>query len=392
MNLSEFSNSQKLLEILKAQINRSQDQRITFAQYMATVLYEPNWGYYSSGVVGIGSQGDFFTSSSLGKDFGELLAIQLAEMWQRLGCPQRFQVVEMGAGTGELAQDILSFIYDHQSQALIEALEYAIVERSPLLIKQQQERLESFTDWGLTWQNLADIPLNSIEGCIISNELLDAFPVHLITKQDNQLQEVYLTLEDDRLTETVAELSTAKLEQYFKLIEIDLLQSEYSQGYRSEVNLEALDWIKAIANRLRRGYLLTIDYGYTAQKYYRPSRSQGTLKCYYQHRHHNNPYVNLGYQDLTAHVDFTAIQRQGELANLQTIGFTQQGLFLMALGLGDRLNELSSGKFSFSEILKRRSALHQLIDPTSLGGFGVLIQGKNLTASEQSLRGLTVPN
>ena len=106
----------------------------------------------------------------------------------------------------------------------------------------------------------------------------------------------------------------------------------------------------------------------------------------------NNPYANLGYQDITAHVNFTALERQGELSNLQTLGFIQQGLFLMALGLGDRLNDLSSGKYEFTQIFQRRDALHQLIDPTGLGNFGVLIQGKNLAESEQSLQGLTVPS
>ncbi|MEM7760752.1 MAG: class I SAM-dependent methyltransferase [Cyanobacteria bacterium P01_A01_bin.40] len=392
MNLSEFSNSQKLREILLTKINHSSCKRITFAQYMHTVLYEQNFGYYNYGVVDIGSQGDFFTSSSLGKDFGELLAIQLSEMWHYLGCPNPFQVVEIGAGNGELAQDILNFWHHSEQQALIEAIAYTIVEQSPVLLKQQQQRLESFSNLRLTWKTLAEISDSSIEGCIISNELVDAFPVHLITKQDHRLQEVYLTIEDGKLTEIIDDLSTEKLAQYFNLIEVDLLQSEFPDGYRTEVNLQALDWIRAVASKIKRGYVLTIDYGYPAERYYRPSRSQGTLQCYYQHRHHNNPYVNLGNQDLTAHVDFTALQRQGELVNLHTIGFTQQGLFLMALGLGDRLNELSNGKFAISEIFKRRNALHQLIDPTGLGGFGVLIQGKNLTASEKTLQGLVIPN
>ncbi|MEO1006880.1 MAG: SAM-dependent methyltransferase, partial [Cyanobacteria bacterium J06638_38] len=283
---------------------------------MNTVLYEQNFGYYNSGVVGIGSQGDFFTSSSLGKDFGELLAIQLSEMWHYLGCPNPFQVVEIGAGNGELAQDILNFWHHSEQQALIEAISYTIVEQSPVLLKQQQQRLEPFNNLRLTWKTLAEISDSSIEGCIISNELVDAFPVHLITKQDHRLQEVYLTIEDGKLTEIIDDLSTEKLAQYFDLIEVDLLQSEFPDGYRTEVNLQALDWMRAIASKIKRGYVLTIDYGYPAERYYRPSRSQGTLQCYYQHRHHNNPYVNLGDQDLTAHVDFTALQRQGELVNL----------------------------------------------------------------------------
>ena len=393
MNLSEFSNSQKLQQILLADIERSQFKRITFAQYMATVLYDHMYGYYNSGQVNIGSQGDFFTSSSLGKDFGELLAIQFREMWHKLGCPRPFCLIEMGAGNGELAQDILNFFSNsNDNQDLIQAIQYLIIEQSPDLIKRQQERLKSFANFEITWTTWSDIDSNSIEGCFFSNELVDAFPVHLVTKNNNQLQEIYLQIQDNKLTEVIDQISTEKIAQYFDLIKIDLLQPEYLDGYRSEVNLQTLDWIKAIASKLKRGYVLTIDYGYAANKYYRPSRSRGTLQCYYQHRYHNNPYVNLGYQDLTAHVDFTALQRQGELSNLHTIGFTQQGLFLMALGLGDRLNELSSGKYNIAEIFKRRDALHQLINPTGLGGFGVLIQGKNLNHKQQTLQGLTIPD
>lgn len=392
MSLSELPYSQQLKKLLFAQINNSPQKRITFAEYMAFVLYHHDYGYYNSGVARIGTKGDFFTSSSLGKDFGELLAIQFREMWQNLGCPNPFYLIEMGAGNGELAQDILNYFRNSDDNLFFKALNYVIIEQSPALIKVQQELLSSFSDVDLTWKTWSDIADNSIEGCFFSNELVDAFPVHLITKNQQRLQEIFVSLEQDRLIETFHPISTEKLLAYFDLIHINLLETDYPHGYRTEVNLNALDWLATVAAKLRRGYVLTLDYGYTAEKYYRPSRNQGTLQCYFQHRHHNNPYVNMGYQDITAQVDFTALQYQGNLHDLKTLGFTQQGLFLMALGLGDLLNELSSGKYQISEIFKRRDALHQLIDPTGLGGFGVLIQGKNLAKPELSLRGLTIPS
>jgi SAM-dependent MidA family methyltransferase len=390
ISLPEFSNSRKLQEILLAQIKSSSPQQITFAQYMALALYHQQYGYYTARV-SIGSQGDFFTASSLGSDFGQLLAVQLMQMWHNLGCPNPFYVVEMGAGNGELAQDILHYFQSTEHQLFLKALKYIIIERSPSLIKQQQERLKSWRDFDLTWKNWPDLATESVEGCFFSNELVDAFPVHLVQKEGQKLKEVYLGLQDHELTEIIDRISTEKLTQYFDRVGVDLSQQQYPQGYRTEVNLQALDWLETVVTKLKRGYVLTIDYGYNAEKYYLPSRNQGTLQCYYQHRRHNNPYANLGYQDITAHVNFTALELYGELYNLHKIGFTQQGLFLMALGLGDRLNELSSGKFSISEIFKRRDALHQLIDPTGLGGYGVLIQGKNLTESE-SLQGFTVPD
>lgn len=383
--------SSELQAVLIAKIKTSELQQITFAEYMSLALYHEQYGYYKSGVVSIGAQGDFFTSSSLGNDFGELLAIQFIQMWQNLGCPNPFYLVEMGAGNGELAQDILNYLQRDKHTDLIQALKYIIVEESPTLIKSQQELLENLNFKNISWQNWSDISEESITGCCFSNELVDAFPVHRVVKKDNQLQEIYLSLKEEELQESVYSLSTSRLTEYLSLVDIDVLSQPYPENYTTEINLAALDWLKSIVSKLNKGYVLTIDYGYSAAKYYQPSRTQGTLQCYLQHRRHNNPYANLGYQDITAHVDFTALQNQGELLDLETLGFTQQGLFLMALGLGDRLNDLSSGKYNAIQIFKRRDALHQLIHPSGLGGFGVLVQGKNLTSAEKNIQGLDFP-
>lgn len=378
----------ELEKIIITEIKNSPPGRITFADYMNLALYHREYGYYNSGAIAIGKEGDFYTSSSLGQDFGELLAIQFQEMWHNLGCPSSFSLVEMGAGNGNLAGDILNCLQSEAEKSFLQALRYIIIEQSPNLRAIQREKLDSFS---ITWTTLAELSDRSIEGCFFSNELVDAFPVHLVVKKGDRLSEVCLSLHNQELTETLHPLANPKISQYFDLVGINLLKPEYPPNYRTEVNLQALDWLSSVANKLKRGYLLTIDYGYTADKYYRPSRSQGTLQCYFQHRHHNNPYANLGRQDITAHVDFTALQRQGELSNLETLGYSQQGLFLMALGLGDRLNDLSSGKYNIEEIFQRRNALHQLIDPTGMGNFGVLIQGKNLIQSEKTLTGLTIP-
>lgn len=384
--------SSELEAVLVAKIKTTEFQRITFAEYMSLALYHEHYGYYKSGAVSIGHKGDFFTSSSLGKDFGELLAIQLIQMWQNLDCPNPFYLVEMGAGNGELALDILRYLQQDKSTDFIQVLKYIIIEESPVLIKYQQDLLESLKFKNISWQNWSDIDEASIIGCFFSNELVDAFPVHRVVKKDDQLQEIYLSLFEDELQESIYPLSTARLNEYLRLVDIDILSKPYSENYTTEINLNALDWLKTIASKLNKGYILTIDYGYNAAKYYQPSRIQGTLQCYSQHRRHNNPYANLGYQDITAHVDFTALQHQGELLDLDTLGFTQQGLFLMALGLGDRLNDLSSGKYNAIQIFKRRDALHQLIDPNGLGGFRVLVQGKNLSGIEKNIQGLDFPD
>ncbi|MEH2349399.1 MAG: class I SAM-dependent methyltransferase [Nostoc sp.] len=377
-------------------ITTSPQQRITFAQFMDLALYHPEYGYYSSDALKIGFKGgDFFTSPNLCADFGELLAEQFFQMWEILGKPIPFSLVEMGAGQGLLALHILKYHQQHYPD-FFTALEYIIVEKSPTLRQEQQQRLQ---DLPVRWCNLEEIPPNAIAGCFFSNELVDAFPVHQFILETGELREIYVTTDSNEketrlsFVEVTAEPSTPQLAEYLNLVEMDFSQSAYPDGYRSEINLAALDWLSIVADRLQRGYVLTIDYGYPASRYYNPRRSQGTLQCYYQHRFHDNPYINIGRQDITAHVDFTALERWGEKCNLKNIGFIQQGLFLMALGLGDRIAALSYQKQPLSELLQRRDALHQLIDPTGLGGFGVLIQSKGLnnTETSQPIKGLTLP-
>ena len=386
------ANSPALYKIVSAQIQAAAESRITFAEYMELALYHEDLGYYSSGKVGIGTEGDFFTATSLGADFGELLGVQLIEIWHKLNCPRPFSIVEMGAGNGDLARDILGFLAT-QTRDFLAAVEYIIIEKSPELISRQQKKLADYVDQDcikINWQDWSQIAPNSITGCFISNELVDAFPVHRIVKQDI-LKELYLSLENETFQEVTGELSTNAIAEYFELINLHLNRPEYTAGYTTEVNLAALAWLDTVNSKLQQGYIITIDYGYEATRYYHPQRNQGTLQCYYQHRRHNNPYINLGEQDITAHVNFTALENYGVRQGLATIGFIKQGLFLMALGLGDRLTELSSGKYNMLQIMQRRDALHQLIDPMGLGGFGVLVQGKGLNNSQKTLRGLTIP-
>ncbi|MBW4621200.1 MAG: class I SAM-dependent methyltransferase [Cyanosarcina radialis HA8281-LM2] len=417
-------NDPVLCQLIASRIAAAPQQRITFAQYMDLVLYHPQHGYYARDKVNIGGPGDFFTSPHLGSDFGELLAEQFLEMWEILGHPHPFTIVEMGAGQGLIAADILRYL-DRHHQDFFRALEYVVVEKTKAMRATQQRLLASQKSKAdapnsevssecqahqavksqkqVRWCALEEIQDRSIVGCVFSNELVDALPVHQVVVVEGQLQEIYITVKElDRLesgqkeikfVEAIGELSTPQLAQYFNLVGIAFPSDNYPVGYRTEVNLAALDWLTTAAAKLQRGYLLTIDYGYPASSYYRPARSEGTLQCYYQHRHHNNPYIYIGYQDLTAHVDFTALERQGELCGLQPLGFTQQGLFLMALGLGERLAALSQpgdAPLSLQQVLQGREALHQLINPMGLGGFRVLVQTKGLQETEEkrSLKGL----
>ncbi|MEG4424330.1 MULTISPECIES: class I SAM-dependent methyltransferase [unclassified Microcoleus] len=392
----------ELCALICERIAASPQQRITFAEYMDLALYHPQHGYYNnSDRQSIGKQGDFITSSHWGADFAEVLADQFVEMWEILGKPQNFAIVEMGAGRGNFAENVLQYL-QIQYPDFFHILEYIIVELSPVLQAEQRQMLADIKC--VKWCNWDEIVNNSIVGCFFSNELVDALPVHQFILEQGQVREIYVAAETPKneqekikFVEVVGEVSTPKIGEYLDLVGIDLSASVYGDGYRSEVNLAALDWMSTVAQKLQRGYLLTIDYGHPAHRYYNPRRREGTLQCYYLHRYHNNPYINVGRQDLTAHVNFTALERQGELCGLDVVGFTQQALFLMALGLGDRIASLSTNDAEVLDVatfLRRREALHQLIDPMGLGGFGVLVQCKGLREEEKGriLKGLMVPD
>jgi SAM-dependent MidA family methyltransferase len=391
-----------LRSLIASRITQSFEGRITFADYMEWALYEPALGYYAAQRQKIGAGGDFVTSPHLGADFGELLAEQFLDLWVSLDRPSTFQVVEMGAGQGLIAADVLRYLREScvsdacpspepDYSAFWAALQYIIIEKASVLIAEQRHRLKTFVaEQKVIWKTWTDIPNKSITGCFFSNELVDAFPVHRIEIQAGQVKEVFVAIATHQepaihpapatrssdaiqLTEIVAEPSTPALQAYLEKLELDL--SSYPDGYRSEINLAALDWLTTVAQKLSHGYVLMIDYGYTAAQYYSPQRRQGTLQCYYQQAHHENPYWAIGQQDITAHVNFTALEQQGEMLGLKNIAYEQQGLFLMALGLGDRLNHNATSTAHFMDVLRRREALHALINPLGLGGFGVLLQG-----------------
>lgn len=397
LQLDENGNCKALVNLISQRIRESFCDRISFAEYMDLALYHPQYGYYATAPSKIGATGDFFTSPHLGADFGELIAEQLLQMWQLLRQPNPFTVVEMGAGQGLLAADVLNYLH-RRSPELFKCLDYWIVERAPALIAEQRHQLKPLQEGGaqIRWSNFNEIAPESVTGCFFSNELVDALPVHQVIVESGRLQEVYVTLtetasEGNLFTEVSGELSTPQLASYFDQIGIDLTSPRYPDRYQTEVNLAALDWMAQVAERLKQGYVLTIDYGYPSDRYYNPVRTQGTLQCYYQHRHHSDPYRYVGQQDITAHVDFTALQKQGERYGLQTVGLTKQGLFLMALGLGDRIATLSQSDATDSktiqEILFRRDALQRLVDPMGLGNFGVLLQSKGVS-TDQLLQGL----
>ncbi|MDA3903098.1 MAG: SAM-dependent methyltransferase [Desulfuromusa sp.] len=374
--MTENQNSELVLQ-LQQQIDSVAG--IPFAEFMAQALYHPEHGYYTANRARIGKKGDFFTSSSVHSCFGQLIARQLEQMWKLLG-QGHFIIAEQGAGEGHLCLDILDALAENSSEFYMR-LECRLIEISSANRQRQEQLLRRHVDAGrVAWCELDD--LQGMQGCFISNELLDAFSVHLLEKHAGELQEVYVVTNDDEndgFGEELRPLSTHLIEEYFHRIGI-----EPAEGNRCEVNLAAVDWMSQVASVLERGFVLTIDYGYLAEELYAPYRHAGTLLCYHQHQTNEDPYQRVGCQDITAHVDFTTLQEIGCQQGLNVLYFGQQYQFLMGLGFLEMLVEMENRESDPNKAQALRMKLKTLILPE--GGMGesfkVLIQGKNVGIPE----------
>ena len=349
--------------------------RITFADFMAICLYQPGLGYYTSPGRKVGAEGDFYTSSNVHRIFGRLVAREIHRMWQEMGEPASFDLVEVGAGNGRLAADVMDALRE-LDQRFYHAVTCRLIEAEPSLRELQREMLKEHLA-RVAWSDPADLAGGAltITGCLYSNELIDAFPVHLVEMTGQGLQEVYVTVAGDDLHEILAEPSTPALSEYLARLAISLYP-----GQRAEINLAACDWLKSVAEALARGFVLTIDYGFPAAELYAPVRKNGTLICYHRHAIEENPYIRLGRQDMTSHVDFTTLSNVGEKLGLTNIWFGEQYRFLMGAGMMEEIMVLESSAATEEERLKTRLALKKLILPD--GGMGdtfkVLIQAKGV--------------
>lgn len=364
MVFSDFraaSDNAALKDIILERVRRA--GRVPFSEFMELALYHPAHGYYVTQDPTL----DYQSSPNVHPIFGAVLASQLAEFWRILGQPARFQVFEAGAHRGQLAGDILRWLRGHEPD-FYEVTEYTIHDRTLAEGSAGLERIGLPPERLRTAEDLPDD--DSLEGCVLSNELLDALPVRRVRVEGGRLEELYIAAEGERLVDEAGEPS-AEVVAYFETL--GLLPGE---GCTAEVNLEAPRWVERAAATLRRGYVLTLDYGYEAQDLYAPWRKQGTLLTFYRHTAADDPYVRIGRQDITASVDFTTIRRAGEAAGLRTVGVTSQGHFLAALGIGSAVqrgegNDME-GYFAI------RKAVTELTDMAGLGRIKVLLQGKDV--------------
>ncbi|HEY5293518.1 MAG TPA: SAM-dependent methyltransferase [Burkholderiales bacterium] len=343
-----LAHSQKLAALIRDDIAANAGW-IPFARYMELALYAPGLGYYTAGARKLGREGDFITAPEMTPLFGQTLARQAAEV-----LASGFdQILEIGAGSGALAAALL---------AELERMDrlprnYYILEVSPDLRERERDLL------ALKVPHLLErvIWLNRLPtlypGLIIANEVLDAMPVHIVRAGASGLEEAGVTLKDETFAWTwrPAAAELLSVAQALKL----------PGGYQTEIQLVACAFVRTLAQTMARGVILLIDYGFPAHEYYHAERSEGTLMCHYRHRAHADPFFLPGLQDITSHIDFSAVARAGEEAGLELLGYTGQAQFLINCGITDIL--LRTPPADAAAYLPQAAAAQQLLSPSEMG-------------------------
>lgn len=347
------AHSAQLITLIQKEINAA-GGRISLARYMELVLYAPGLGYYSAGSRKFGAEGDFVTAAEISPLFSRSLAHQVAEVLFGLGDGE---VLEIGAGSGVMAADMLAEL------EVVGQLpsRYIILELSADLRQRQRQTLQARVPHlldRLVW--LEALPESDFRGVMVANELLDALPVHSFCVQDEGIKERFVTWTDDGFQWLLDEPESPQLAQGLKLI-----ASELPVGYVSEINLAAEAWVASMAESLQAGVILLLDYGFPQQEYYHPQRHQGTLMCHYRHRAHDDPFVYPGLQDITSHVNFTAIAEAAVAAGLDVRGYTTQAFFLLANGIVELAEKSNTG--DERERLQAAQQIQTLTMPNEMG-------------------------
>lgn len=355
---------------------------IPFALYMELCLYHPELGYYTAGPPPMGKGGDYLTYPSVHPAFGRLMGRQVAQIWKLMGEPSPFTLVEMGGGRGDLSRHMLGLIQE-EAPCLLQVLQLILVERSPRLLEAQKQALGGFQ--GVSFMDPeAFLCLPQIVGCMVSNELLDAMPVHLLEVHSGRLLEVFVEVSQEGIREVLAEPSDARIQGYLRALGARLLE-----GQRVEVGLAATEWMERVGSVLGKGVVITVDFGYSGPDAFHPLRPAGTLMAYKRHAASPDPYALPGGQDLTAHVNFSALVWAGQRAGLSFTGLASQDSFLLALGLLQEMeaHEARCREMSAAAFWAEKLALRSLMMPQApQGGFQVLIQHKGW--EPQGLMGL----
>jgi len=338
---------------------------ISFARFMELALYAPGLGYYSGGARKFGAAGDFVTAPELTPAFAQSLATQVVQI-MAVSAPQ---ILEVGAGSGRLAADLLAEL----AQRGATPERYLILELSGELRERQRQTIAATVPHLLARVHWLDTLPSHLDGLVLANELLDAIPAHLVRWQDDTIAERGVSLGDDGF-EWVERPATGAVLARARELSGNVTAGE---GYLSEIGLAAAAWTASWAAILGRGALLLIDYGFPRREFYHPQRSEGTLMCHYRHHAHPDPFFLPGLQDITVHVDFTAIAEAGTEAGLDFLGYTNQATFLLNCGLTDVLARTPAT--DAARYLPLANAVHKLISPAEMGElFKVIALGRGI--------------
>jgi len=353
--------SAQLTSILREEIAAAGP--MTFRRFMELALYHSEHGYYSQPRTIVGKEGDFFTNVSIGSLFGKLIARQFVEMWEKLDKPETFTIVEQGAHSGDFANDVLQAL-DQETPECFASTHYTIVEPSARLREQQQTQLAAFTK--TSWvSSLHDLP--PFTGVHFSNELLDAFPIHRVVWSRSEWQEDYVVAHEDGFAWKAGALSSPELTTAVNAFPLPL-----PDGYKTEINLAAPQWLHDVNAKLERGFILLVDYGYVREQYFTPERHDGTLSAYARHQRQPNPLAAPGEQDLTAHVEFSSLLERATALDLALCGFTDQHHFMVGSG---------ADYFQTERGASERRAFQTLMHPELMGAsFKVLGLAKQVQA------------
>ncbi|MCL4243874.1 MAG: SAM-dependent methyltransferase [Candidatus Dadabacteria bacterium] len=359
-----------LTEIIKQEI--ADKGPMTFERFVELALYHPDYGYYTSGATRIGKERDYYTSPCVHPAFGETVSRFLVKAAAALG-GERFTVVEPGAGRGLLASDILGSLRRHAPD-IYGRTSYVVIERSAAMMREAEALLGEHGGRVIYAESLDALGAESVTGVVLSNELMDALPFRRARFTGGRLREIMVALEDGRLAETTSERPAAEIEEYFAW------KDDFVEGQEVETNIRSAEYVKDIARVIKKGFALTIDYGYLREELYGPDRMKGTYKCIYRHTASEEPYARIGEQDITAHVDFSLLIRSGEEAGLREVRYTTQGQFLIDWGVLEILErEGSARKERGLREVKALSAIKSLFLPGSMGhSFRALLQAKGL--------------
>lgn len=367
------AHSEKLIHSIIKEMNKAGNS-ITFSRFMELALYSPGLGYYSAGAQKLGRSGDFITAPEISPLFAQCLARQCQQVFNLIGDGH---IVEFGAGSGVMAAELL------QELERLDGLpqSYKIIEISAdLRLRQEQILQEKIPHLINRVEWLNELPQTSLKGVILANEVLDAMPVHRFCLHESDIQEFYVGWNGERFIWQLGEVSSVAL-----LNLLTKLKKQYlidANSYASEVNMLAMNWIQSVSAFLTQGLVLLVDYGFPQAEYYHSDRTEGTLMCHYRHRTHADPLILVGLQDITAHVDFTAVAEAAVLADMQVLGYTSQANFLLNCGLLDLIAKMPK----YDNLRQQYEFNHQIQLLTSHSEMGeickVVAFGRNLAKFE----------